>query len=207
MSQKSFRKLAPSLGFDVEEFDLDPSSGEEGDCMPLRKAPRLAYGATSISIVREFKPGQWAKVGVVTVHRDQKSREPLLKLGDVREVVDFPLRVDSEIDKKYKDKGHKRKAPSAVGCVLAMRNPPPFARPGCICDRGRIGCSDVEYKAYIDWLIKSKSDPIKSLQEYLEHKEAMTKEQLAQRSSANAAASGLARSGDDGIDGGASAPP
>jgi hypothetical protein len=126
MSQKSFRKLAPSLGFDVEEFDLDPSSGEEGDCMPLRKAPRLAYGATSISIVREFKPGQWAKVGVVTVHRAQKNREPLLKLGDVREVVDFPLRVDSEIDKKYKDKGHKRKAPSAVGCVLAMRNPPPL---------------------------------------------------------------------------------
>jgi len=201
MSQKSFRELAPSLGFDVEEFDLDPSSGEEGDCMPLAKARKLA---TSISIVREFKPGQWAKVGVVTVHRDQKSREPLLKLGDVREVVDFPLRVDSEIDKKYKDKGHKRKAPSAVGCVLAMRNPPPFARPGCICDRARIMCSDVEYKEYIDWLIKSKSDPIKSLQEYLEHKEAMTKEQLAQRSSANAAASGLARSG-DGLDGGGSA--
>ena len=65
-------------------------------------------------------------MGAVTVHRAQKSREPVLKLGDVREVVDFPLRVDSEIDKKYKDKGHKRKAPSAVGCVLAMRNPPPL---------------------------------------------------------------------------------
>ena len=65
---------------------------------------------------------------------------------------------------------------------------------------------EVEYKEYIDWLIRSKSTPIRSFTEYLEHKEAMTKEQLAQRSSANAAASGLARSG-DGIDGGASAPP
>ena len=206
MFQKSFRKLAPSLGFDKEEFDLDRSSGEEGGCMPLRKAPRLANGATSVSIVREFKPGEWAKVGVVRVHRDKESQEPLLKLGEVREVVDFPLRSDSEVDKKYNDEGHKRKAPTAVACALAMRDPAFFARPGCICDRGEIQCSDEVYKDYIDWLIKSKSDPIKSLQEYLEHKEAMTKEQLAQRSSANAAASGLARSG-DGIDGGASAPP
>lgn len=44
------------------------------------------------------------------------------------------------------------------------------------------------YKDYIDWLIKSKSDPIKSLKEY-----------LAQRPDDNAAAYGLARSGDDGI--------
>jgi hypothetical protein len=167
MFQKSFRELAPSK---VGEFDLDPSSGEEGDCMRLAKTRKLA---TSISIVHEFKPGQWGKVGVVTVHRAQKSREPVLKLGDVREVVDFPLRVDSEIDKKHKDKEHKRKAPSAVGCMLAMRNPP-LARPGCTCGSSRCPgpClamrKEVEYKEYIDWLIRSKSTPIRSFTEYLE---------------------------------------
>ena len=69
MSQKSFCELAPSKVGGSGDCDLDPSSGEESDCVRLAKARKLQ---TSISIVHEFKPGQWGKVGDITVHRAQK---------------------------------------------------------------------------------------------------------------------------------------
>ena len=107
----------------------------------------------------------------------------MLKLGDVREVVDFPLRVDSEIDKEHKDKEDEGR----------VRRKEPLARPcGGPCCEGPC-VTHAECKEYQEYLahIRTTSTPIRPFREY-----------LAQRPSANAAASGLARSG-DGLDGGA----
>ena len=75
---------------------MDPSSGEE---------EWDGLNSSQIAIFHEFKPGLWGRVGAVTIHRAHETREPVLKLGDVREMVGFPMRVDSEIDKEHKDKG------------------------------------------------------------------------------------------------------
>ena len=151
---------------------MDPSSGEEErDGMRLAKARKLAC---SISIVHEFKPGHWEKVGDVTVHRAQKSREPVLKLGDAREVVDFPLRVDSEIDKKHKDKEHKGKEPAMCECGSPRCDGP--------CLPVRIA---EEYREYIAE-IRATSTPIRPFCEWLAHRQ---RQRAILESSTNAAAS------------------